>query len=81
MLSAWQTIHMKCQDLFSMKNIYIYIKNLENRLLQILLGGTHLLQILYGGALRVNIFTKVKQLHDQHKEAICDINFIQQQYD
>ena len=32
--SAWQTIHMKCQDLFSLKNI----KKIECRLLQILLG-------------------------------------------
>ena len=33
-LSAWQTIHMKCQDLFSLKNKK---KNLECYLLQILL--------------------------------------------
>ena len=33
-LSAWQPIHMKCQDLFSLKNKN---KNLECRLLQILL--------------------------------------------
>ena len=36
-LSAWQTIHMKCQDLFSLKNkkkIFF-----EYRLLQILLGA------------------------------------------
>ena len=43
--SAWQTIHMKCQDLFSLKknkNICIYIE-------------CHLLQILLG-TLRVNDF-------------------------
>ena len=34
--SAWQTIHMKCQDLFSLKNNK---KNFECRLLQILLGA------------------------------------------
>ena len=33
--SAWQTIHMKFQDLFSLKNK----KNLECHLLQILLGA------------------------------------------
>ena len=33
--SAWQTIHMKSQDLFSLKNK----KKLECRLLQILLGA------------------------------------------
>ena len=33
--SAWQTIHMKCQDLFSLKNKNFF----ECRLLQILLGA------------------------------------------
>ena len=35
--SAWQTIHMKCQDLFSLKNKKK--KFFECRLLQILLGA------------------------------------------
>ena len=35
--SAWQMIHMKCQDLFSLKNKKK--KNLECHLLQILLGA------------------------------------------
>ena len=33
--SAWQTIHMKCQEIFSLKNK----KKKECHLLQILLGG------------------------------------------
>ena len=44
-LSAKQTIHMKCQDLFSLKNEK---KNLGCRLLQILLG-----------TLRVNHITRI----------------------
>ena len=38
--SAWQTIHMKCQDLFSLKNKK---KKIECHLLQILLGTLTLL--------------------------------------
>ena len=41
--SAWQTIHMKCQDLFSLNNK----KNLECRLLQILLGALRVNTIIF----------------------------------
>ena len=42
--SAWQTIHMKFQDLFSLKNKN---KNLECHLLQILLGALRVNKVLF----------------------------------
>ena len=39
--SAWQTIHIKCQGLFSLKNKKIFF---ECRLLQILLGALRVKQ-------------------------------------
>ena len=54
--SAWQKIHMKCQDLFSLKNIN---KNLECHLLQILLGALRVMfsvqqQIHFNGNVLMN---------------------------
>ena len=37
--STWQTIHMKCQDMFSLKKKKKKKKNLERRLVEILLGA------------------------------------------
>ena len=49
--SAWQMIHIKCDDLFFLKNKKkLIIKILEYHLLQILLGTLRFyIKFLYGG--------------------------------
>ena len=66
-LSAKQTVHMKCQDLFSLKNLKNK-KKIECRLLQIL-----------HGALRVNLLMRVKFAGSVANRVDLDQNDVGQQ--